>query len=245
MPFHKVTWHQQKRFATVHNFGCTFACPVCSYKLRSGADGKPGHAWPTPERFLSMEDIREALQSVDIDTLYVMGGEPTTARELPELLAFGKHKLGCRTVLGHTNGSLLPMDNLDGANVGLKAFDDEVHRRYTGRERSTIVENVERAFAAGIELRTNMVYIPGLVELDQIEATVQWLASMSRDIHFHLCGYIPVPGQPYNRPTDQQMTRALEVCRTHLDDVSSSHLTSEQALDLSSRDSRFAVTRLL
>ena len=42
MPFFKITYNEKYRFATLHNFGCTFRCGVCSYKLRSGADGVPG-----------------------------------------------------------------------------------------------------------------------------------------------------------------------------------------------------------
>ena len=52
MPFFKITYNPKHRFATLHNFGCTFRCGVCSYKLRSGADGVPGQVYPRPERFL-------------------------------------------------------------------------------------------------------------------------------------------------------------------------------------------------
>ena len=38
MAFHKITYHEQYKFATLHNYGCTFRCSFCSYKLRSGAD---------------------------------------------------------------------------------------------------------------------------------------------------------------------------------------------------------------
>ena len=44
MPFFKITYNQKYRFATLHNFGCTFRCGVCSYKLRSGAEGTPGRS---------------------------------------------------------------------------------------------------------------------------------------------------------------------------------------------------------
>jgi len=244
MAFHKVTYHEKYRFATVHNFGCTFRCPVCSYKLRSGADGASGQAHPRPERFLALDEIRRALESVAVDTVYFMGGEPTVAAELPAVLDFAKTVLGARTCLGHTNGSRLPLGNLDGANVGLKAWDDEVHLAYTGRAKGPIFENVAAAFRAGTELKANVVFIPGLVDLDQVEAVAAWLATLSRNIPFHVMGYIPVPGQPYARPTEEQMAAAIEACRKHLAHVASSHLTSEQALDLSARDDRFAVTQI-
>jgi pyruvate formate lyase activating enzyme len=244
MGFHKITYHEKYRFATLHNFGCTFRCPVCSYKLRSGPEGLPGQTYPRPERFLSECAIRHALQSVSPDKVYFMGGEPTVATELPALLDFAKNTLHARTYLGHTNGSRLPMPNLDGANVGLKAWDEKIHLAYTGRPKQPIFENFSEAFAAGLELKANVVYVPGLVDLDQIEAISRWLSALSPAVPFHIMGYIPVPGQPYARPTDDQMVVAVEVCRKHLANVASSHLTSDQALDLSARDDRFVVRQI-
>ena len=244
MPFHKITYHEKYRFATLHNFGCTFRCPVCSYKLRSGPDGTPGQTYPRPERFLGLCEIRKVLRTVPVDKVYFMGGEPTVAAELEELLDFARNDLHAKTYLGHTNGSKLPLANLDGANVGLKAWDRDVHLAHTGRPKQPIFDNFAAAFAAGLEMKANVVFVPGLVDLDQVESIAAWLAKLSRDIPFHVMGYIPVPGQPYSRPTEEQMARAVEVCRKHLTSVNSSHLTSEQALDLSSRDDRFAVRQI-
>ena len=118
MAFFKITYHDTLHFATLHNYGCTFHCSFCSYKLRSGAEGRPGFSWPKPERFPTVEELKEALRSVAPEKVFFMGGEPTVAKELPELLAFAKQELGAVTRLGHTNGSRLPLEFLDGANVG-------------------------------------------------------------------------------------------------------------------------------
>ncbi len=244
MPFYKITYHAERRFATLHNFGCTFRCPVCSYKLRSGADGIPGQSFPRPDRFLTVEEMKNALRQVKIDQLFAMGGEPTVARELPEMLAFAKDELRVKTFLGHTNGSKLPLPNLDGANVGLKAWDADLHRAYTGRDRDTILGNFATAFRKGLQMKANVVFIPGYVDLDQVEAVAAWLSKLSSDIPFHIMGYIPVPGQPFAQPTVEQMQQAEAVCRKHLAKVDSSRLNPTQATDLASRDNRFAVTRI-
>jgi pyruvate formate lyase activating enzyme len=244
MPFFKITHNPKYGFATLHNYGCTFRCPVCSYKLLSGADGKPGFSHPKPAGFLTLGQIQSSLRSLPIKTLRFMGGEPTVARELPELLAFGKHQLGVRTFLGHTNGSQLPLPNLDGANVGLKAWDPQVHLACTGHRKQPIFGNFARAFEAGLELHANVVYVPGLVDLDQIEAIAAWLGTLSREIPFHIMGYIPVPGQPYPRPASGQMEQAAACCQRHLRQVRMSHITPEEALGLTARDDRFAVQRI-
>jgi pyruvate formate lyase activating enzyme len=244
MAFHRITHNAKYRFATLHHYGCTFRCPVCSYKLHSGPQGRPGYAWPKPAGFLTTEQIQEALRPLDIVTLYFMGGEPTMARNLAALLDFGKNVLHVRTFLGHCNGWRLDLPNLDGANVGLKAWDPEVHLACTGREKEFIFGNFARAFESGLELKANVVYVPGLVDLDQVEAIAAWLGGLSRDIRFHLMGYIPVPGQPYLRPTAEQMVRAVALCQRHLNQVGMSHLTSDEARHHAERDDRFAVRQI-
>ena len=244
MAFHKITYNEKYRFATLHNFGCTFRCPVCSYKLRSGAEGRPGQSHPRPEHFLSVAQMKQALRSVAVEKVFFMGGEPTVATELPEMLAFARNEMGVKTYLGHTNGSRLPMENLNGANVGLKAWDETVHEQYTGRPKRPIFDNFAAAVAGGLEMKANVVFVPGLVDLDQVEAIAVWLAALSPDIPFHVMGYIPVPGQPYERPTAQQMVQAMAACRRHLRNVAASHLTSQEAIGLTERDDRFAVRQI-
>ena len=173
-----------------------------------------------------------------------MGGEPTVAKELPEMLDFAKKTLGVKTYLGHTNGSRLPLPNLDGANVGLKAWDEQVHLRYTGRPKQPIFDNFAAAVHAGLDHEGQRRVRPGLVDLDQIEAIAAWLAALDSDIPFHVMGYIPVPGQPYPRPTEAKMEAAVAIAQRHLRQVACSHLSDREALDLSARDDRFAVRQI-
>jgi len=241
MSFSSITYNEKYRFATLHNYGCTFRCAICSYKLRSGPNGRPGLSYPKPERFLTVPEMKKALRSVSIDKVYFMGGEPTVAKELPEMLDFIKNELGIETYLGHTNGSQLPIPNLDGANVGIKAWDEQVHLDYTGKPKKLIYGNFEAAVHAGMKMKANIVFIPGYVDVDQIESLAEWIATIDPRIPFHIMGYIPVPGQSYSRPTDEQMGTIIEACRNHLDNVKASHLTTDEALDLTARDDRFAV----
>jgi len=245
MAFYKVTYNEKYRFATVHNYGCTFRCPICSYKLRSGEQGKPGLAYPAPERYLQVKEIEKVLSDVELGKLYFMGGEPTVAGDLQQIIDFAKETLGVPSYLGHTNGSKLPLLNLKGANVGLKAWDDRVHFAYTGEKKKKIFDNFERAYQAGMELKANVVHVPGLVDTDQIESIAAWIAGLDREIPFHIMGYIPVPGQKYERPTAEQVKAVEAACRQYLRHVAVSHIDQEMALNLSARDDRFAVTRLL
>lgn len=241
MSFYRITWNEKYNFATLHNWGCTFHCPFCTYRLRSGAEGRPGFAEPKPERFLTVEEQKEALRRVHPGKVYFMGGEPTVAAELEEMVSFAKRELGAETKLGHTNGSRLPIPDLDGANVGVKAWSEELHLNITGRPKSLIFNNFRNAFESGMKMSANMILIPGLVGLDEMEPFVRFLAGLDPNIPFHINGYIPIPGQPWKRPTAAEMDEARQMAESYLANVNSSHLTSEEALDLTSRDDRFNV----
>jgi hypothetical protein len=58
-------------------------------------------------------------------------------------------------------------------------------------------------------------------------------------------GYIPIPGTPWPRPTVAQMEEVVVAVRSILKDVGFSHLTVDDARDLTKRDSRFAVVQVL
>ena len=99
MSFYRITYNEKYKFATLHNYGCSFRCPVCSYKLHSGADGVPGLHYPVPSRFLSVDEMKNLLGTVPLEKLNFMGGEPSIAKELPEMLYFAKKDLCIRTFL--------------------------------------------------------------------------------------------------------------------------------------------------
>ena len=238
MSFYRITHNEKYDFATLHNWGCTFHCPFCSYKLRGG---KSGFAYPKPERFLSVEEQKETLARIKPGKVYFMGGEPTVAKEISEMIRYAKCELNAYTKLGHTNGSNLDIPFLDAANIGFKAWNDDLHLRLTGKPKSLIFDNFSRAFDSGMELSASMIFIPGLIGLDEMEQVVKYVASLNPKIYFHVMGYIPVPGLDYKRPTRQEMDEALALCKTYLSNVGSSHLTSEEALDLTARDDRFNV----
>ncbi|MCY2988103.1 MAG: radical SAM protein [Planctomycetota bacterium] len=235
MAIYKITYSEKYRRATVHNYGCNFRCRGCTYKLKGD---------PRPERFLPVEEIHECLRELEPEAVHFMGGEPTTNPQLPELLAFCKQELGVITRLGHTNGSGLITNDLDGTNVSFKAFDEDVHRAYTGRPVAPNIENFRRSYEAGLEMRASTVFIPDLGGVEQVEKVAAFVASVDRTIPFHILGYIPVPGAPWRRPTEDEMDEAVAAASRFLDRVTFSHFTSEQAKDLTHRDERFAVQRV-
>jgi pyruvate formate lyase activating enzyme len=236
MPFYKITYSERCRRATLHNWGCNFRCWGCTYKLKQ-------HLRPT--RFLELDAIRDCLRGLDLDAVHFMGGEPTTNPQLPDMLAFCKRELGVTTRLGHTNGSGLVLENLDGGNVSFKAFDDDLHREYTGQSVLPAIDNFRLSYEAGLEMKASTVFNPDFGGLEQVEKIAAFVGGLDRRIPFHVLGYIPVPDASWRRPTDEEMQQAVAAASRYLDSVTFSHLTSEQARDLEQRDERFTVRQVL
>ncbi len=198
MPLYKITYSDRYRRATLHNWGCNFRCRSCTYKL------KPN---PRPEQFLAVEAIRGCLRRLDLDAVHFMGGEPTSNPQLPELLAFCKRELGVTTRLGHTNGSGLVLEDLDGSNVSFKAFDDGLHREYTGHSVLPSLDNFRRSYEAGLEMKASTVFNPDFGGLEQVEKVAAFVGGLDRSIPFHVLGYIPVPGAPGAGPRTEKWSK--------------------------------------
>lgn len=237
MPIVRLTYSARYGRATAHHWGCNFRCLGCSYHLKQP---------PRPAVVPTLDEVKAALAGIaGCQSVHFMGGEPTLNPQLPELLAFAKQELGLTTRLGHTNGWNLVTANLDGTNVTLKAWDDEKHRHYTGLPAQRVRDNFVAAYRAGLDMRASSVLIPGFVDTDELERIVAFVAALSPEIPFHLMGFIPVPGAPYRRPTDDEMVDAVALCRSYLTQVGFSHLTSEDLLNTAARDDRFVVQQVL
>ena len=199
MAIYKITFSEKYRRATLHNYGCNFRCRGCTYKLKKN---------PRPRQYPTVEELQDCLRRLDPDAVHFMGGEPTTNPQLRGLLAFCKRELGCVTRLGHTNGSGVVTENLDGSNVSFKAFDDEVHREYTGHPSAWLFENFRRSYDAGVSMRASTVFIPDFGGLDQVEKVARFVGAVDRAIPFHLLGFIPVPGAPGVVPAKKRCSRS-------------------------------------
>ncbi|MBC7287000.1 MAG: radical SAM protein [Armatimonadetes bacterium] len=230
MTYRKVTWNEQEGRVSIYNVGCNFRCIGCSYKLLS----------PPLDRTVSAARIEELLEMLRPRKVTFLGGEPTTNPAIGRLLRFAKEQIGAETWLGHTNGSHLPLPFLDGANVSLKAYTPEKHLTYTGYPAQPIYDNFRAAFDAGLQMKASAVYIPGFIDLDEIEGMVRFLAALDPGIPFHLMGYVPVPGAPWRRPTDDEMKQAVELARSYLKAVTYSHLTAEEMRNWQQRSKRWA-----
>ena len=234
MAFHKVTYSEKFKRLTVYNYGCNFRCPTCFYRAKKASP---------PTLILSLETFAEIVTRYrqNVERVHFLGGEPTTNPALPKFLSMCKQEFKLKTFLGHTNGSLLPLPNLDGANVGVKAFSEELHRKITGFPGTVVLDNIRGACDKGLELKVNMILIPDLVWFEEIDGMAAFLASVDPGIPLHIQGYYPVPGGPERAPEEKELIEAVERARRHMSKVDYVLLDRERVFNRAARDERFQV----
>jgi pyruvate formate lyase activating enzyme len=85
------------------------------------------------------------------------------------------------------------MPYLDGINVDLKGFTEDLYREYTGARLAPIKRNIATiAQETDIWIEVTTLVIPELNDSDaELRAAAEWLASISPDIPWHLSAFHP------------------------------------------------------
>jgi len=198
---------------TVQFYGCNFECIGCftSEKRQEFTD-------VTPER------LHLKIEELECKEVLLAGGEPTLSREeLPSFIELFEEK-----VILSTNGYLLDEEYitelkrsaLNEIHIDLKAYSNNIHQWYTKRSNSEVLRAIELLSKGEIDLEVVTVFIPGVVDLEEIEKIAHFLADLG-DIKFRIIRYIPKKDLS-RRPTEEEMTEAVSVARGILSDVTSS-----------------------
>ncbi len=239
MPFRKVTYNARFRRAAVYSEPrCNFRCRGCSYGV------KP----PEGKTRLPLQQVQEVLAELaakhPLERVHFLGGEPTLNPDLGELARFVHEKLGLFTKIGHSNGSRMPPPHIDAVSVSIKALDDGLHRDYTGVTNEAVLANFRRMYERGLTLDVSTVFIPGYVDIAEVERIARFVASVDPEISFHITGYVPVPGAPWRGPTREEVEKAAATAQRYLVHVTFSCLSPEDLHRLPERDVRYRSVRV-
>lgn len=150
------------------------------------------------------------------------GGEPIIwGEELVSLVG----ELGRNRVTLSTNGYLLDeelLERLRGVRVhiDLKAHDTWLHNWYTGIDNAPVLEAVRLLYKKGFDFEVSSVYIPGVVEMPEIENIAHFLSGIG-DIKYKIMRYVPV-NDFSRRPEVWEIENAVRKVSEYLGNVSSS-----------------------
>ena len=103
---------------------------------------------------------------------------------------------------------------LDSIWLDMKAYSEDVYRRLCGTGNRTVLELPAAAVDAGLVLEVVLLYIPGLVGLEEVSKLGELVASVDRDIPVTLLAFFPEYKLKSLRPPRfSEMVEAYEALR--------------------------------
>ncbi|HEX77821.1 MAG TPA: radical SAM protein [Dehalococcoidia bacterium] len=227
MNVYHITYAPAASSVSLYFWGCNLNCLGCLRK--NGiydchledvqADSVGGSDVETP-LLLDLERVMKTLEGLKVETAIFMGGEPSIDPELPQLAQALHRRFACHNIL-LTNGFMVPdLGDIDEVVFSIKAYNDHLHRRYTGQSNREALRNFKTLSRSGVRLRSESVFIPQFIDVEEIEAVARFIASVDKNIPYRIDAYIPVAGGPWRKPLPQEMDLAQRVARKHLTQVS-------------------------
>ncbi|MFJ8245958.1 GTP 3',8-cyclase MoaA [Peribacillus asahii] len=153
---------------------CNFRCRYCMPEEIFGSD----YPFLSSEKILSfdeMERLTSIFASLGVQKVRITGGEPLLRKNLPELIYRLKSIKGIKDIAVTTNGSLLKKfasklfnAGLSRVTVSLDSLDEERFHQLNGQRGtvSSVLEGIEAASNAGLEVKVNMVVQKGKNDQD-------------------------------------------------------------------------------
>jgi pyruvate formate lyase activating enzyme len=206
--------------------GCNFRCRGCFRPARD--DG--GTLLSAEETLKRAEQACLTHYGALPTKAMITGGEPTLDKEYLLSLINGLKEKGFTEIVLMSNGyvigrkengdyaSELKEAGLTEAHIDLKAFSEEVHQWYTSKSNRPVLSAVKKLHATGIELLVQTVYMPGIVEVEEIEQIARFLASVNPDTKYRINPFAPSFAfeRVTRRPTLEEMEHAYKVAAQYL-----------------------------
>jgi len=158
--------------------GCNFRCLNCqNWTISQSSPSGTSHYGLTPE------DIAETALSQGTDSIAFTYTEPTVFYEYMLEIAKASKEKGMRCVLvsnGYINER--PLENLcrflDGANIDIKCFDDEIYKKLTGGNLQPVLDTLQALKNSGVWLEITNLVIPGWTDdPSTIARMCEWLVN--------------------------------------------------------------------
>lgn len=156
---------------------CNFRCRYCMPAEVFG----PDYAFLPSDKILNFDEIERLVKifvSLGVKKVRITGGEPLLRRDLTELIARIHRLEGVEDIALTTNGTLLKkyaqplaQAGLSRVSISLDSLNDERFFEMNGHRGkvSTVLEGIEKAAEAGLQVKINMVVQKGKNDQDVLE----------------------------------------------------------------------------
>ena len=230
MNIYHITYSPEPKTVCLHFWGCNLSCHAClchkeiydcHLEETKEAIFQPDKlAEAAPQTFLSLNQVQEVLRSLEVQQVIFMGQEPTIDPELPELAKELHIEFGSYNILLTNGFKLLPVDDFDEIVFSIKAYTDSLHHDYTGKSNQEALDNFLSLYKSRIKLRAESIFIPEYIEHDEIENIARFIAQADKNIPYRIDAYLPIAGNPWRRPSVEEMKAAVSAAKRYLNNVS-------------------------
>ena len=195
--------------------GCNFRCGWCQNWQISQMPREM--RMPERER-VSPETLVERAVHNNCQIIAYTYTEPTIFFEFTYDCAKLAHQKGVRNIYV-TNGFMTPemldmlAPYLDGANVDIKAFDDETYRTLMGGRLQPVLESCRKMKSLGIWLEITTLIVPGVNDdPDELEALATFIVEeLGPETPWHLSRFYPQYKMNDRPPTDEGILRRTQM----------------------------------
>lgn len=177
--------------------GCNLRCSWCQNWEISQASSRNN---PENLAYTAPEEVVEAARRSGCQSIAYTYTEPTIFYEYAQDVSRLSREAGLKNVWvsnGYMSDTMLDeyLPMLDAINVDLKAFDETIHRKFTGAHLQPILDNCRKLKQAGVWLEVTTLLIPGINDDDvQINGLAEFIANdLGRDTPWHISRYFPQP----------------------------------------------------
>ena len=182
------------RSMSIATAGCNFRCSFCQ-------NADIAHMPRVDGRIMGNnvmpEEVVRAAEREDCRNIAYTYTEPTIFFEYAYDIAKIAKDKGLKNVFV-SNGYMTPevVDEMtpliDAVNVDIKAFSNDVYKKYIGGELDKVLETVEAIYNAGIWIEITTLIIPTLNDgEEQMSSIVDFIAGLSVDIPWHISRFHP------------------------------------------------------
>lgn len=177
--------------------GCNFRCSWCqNWDISQLSDRNDPDRLPytSPDQV-----VKKALNSGCSSISYTYT-EPTIYYEFARDVSVLAKDAGLKNVWvsnGYMSEKMLEeyLPLLDAINVDIKAFDEKVHKKFTGAHLQPVLENCKTLKKAGVWLEVTTLVIPGINDSqEQIDGLAGFIVTeLGQETPWHISRYYPQP----------------------------------------------------
>lgn len=169
---------------------CDWKCVYCVRNVSPWCTSLPEDTIKTLNRMkikhLNINELLEILKENSVKLVFLGGGEPTQDPKLKVIMNHLKiNGIGSWLI---TNGELLDDEIFllsDGITFSIKAIDEIVHIRLTGKSNKNTLKNYQR-YGKSEKVIAETVFYPGLVDCEEIQKIAKFVHDVNPDARFRI-----------------------------------------------------------